>query len=159
MPKAAQKRAMIPVEAVMTRAPAACRPGDTLARAAELMRERRTSWLPVIGAGDRVVGVLTARDACLAAAARGRALDGVPVEAAMHTDVHACSATDDVEDVLVAIQNYRVPRLPVLGPDRALVGVFSLDEAARQLAARGLEGVLARTLASLSEPRSAAAVV
>jgi CBS domain-containing protein len=154
-----QKKVSIAVAEVMRAASAVCHPWDTLAQASEVMRDRTTAWLPVVAGGGRVVGVITARDACLAALARGRALDAVPVEGAMHTDVHGCSADSDVEDVLSAMQNYRVQRMPVMDADGKLVGEVALTDLARHVLPRGLEGILARTLASLAEPRSAVAPV
>ena len=153
-----KKPAVIAVREVMSDAPV-CHPWDTLARACEVMRDRTTRWLAVRDSGGHAVGILTARDACLAAIARGRPLDAVPVEAAMHTDVHSCGPDDDVEDVLSAMQNYRVERMPVVDDGGKLVGDVALAALAHHVLARGLEGILARTLASLAEPRSAAAPV
>ena len=51
----------VPIAQVMTPAPATVEPGDSVATAERLMRERRCQHLPVVE-GGRVVGMLGAHD-------------------------------------------------------------------------------------------------
>jgi CBS domain-containing protein len=61
------------VEQIMTKRVASCTPGDTLNEAARIMWERDCGIVPVVEEGPtrRVVGVVTDRDACMAAYTRG----------------------------------------------------------------------------------------
>lgn len=147
------------VRDVMNAAPLWCRPHDSLAVVANLMLDRQISWLPVLSEGKRVVGVLTSRDAFIAAATRRRRLDEVAVEGVMHTNVHACQPDDNIENVLIAMETYGVRRMPVVDADGELVGILSLTDLARRAAHHlgpvDAERVL-ETLAAIGEPRSAA---
>jgi CBS domain-containing protein len=121
------------------------------------MGDRQIDWLPVLAHGKRVVGVLTSRDICVAAQSRRRRLDEVAVEGAMHTDVHACRPDDAIDNLLVAMENYRVKRLPVVD-EGELVGVISLTDLANRAAHSGdasRAAELVRVLAAIHEPRSA----
>lgn len=149
------------VAEVMERRPRSVRPHDSLAEAAQAMRERRCGFLPVLGRGGRVVGVITDRDIALAAEERGRALEEISVGGSMHSDVHACSPEQSVEDALAAMQSFRVRRIPVVDAGGVLVGVLSLSALAR-LADSAPEGqqspsraAIAHTLAAVAEPRAA----
>ena len=148
--------AQLRVREVMNAPSRWCRPHDSLAVAANVMLDQQIDFLPVLGDGDRVVGVLGSRDLWTAAATRRRRLDEIAVEGVMHTDVHACQPDDDVDHALFAMQNYRVPQLPVVGLDGELVGLVSLGDLARR-AAQGLLGPLevVRAIAAIGEARSA----
>ena len=146
---------------VMKDRPRVCRPSDTLKKAVELMREHDCGFLPVLAdGGGRVVGVLTDRDICLAAESHNEPLQDIAVKGAMHTNVHSCRPKAEIEDVLVAMRNYRVRRIPVIDSDGALVGVVSLSDLARRANADDKHDGLTRkgvaaTLAAICEPRSA----
>ncbi|MBA3541520.1 MAG: CBS domain-containing protein, partial [Deltaproteobacteria bacterium] len=59
---------------MMTRSVHTCQPTDTLAAAAKLMWEHDIGALPVVDQVGHVVGMITDRDACMAAYTRGDAL-------------------------------------------------------------------------------------
>ena len=150
------------VRDIMNPEPRWCRPHDSLAVAANLMRHRRLSFLPVLADGKRVVGVLTSRDICMAAATRRRRLDQIAVEGVMHTNVHACQLDDDIENVVMAMENYGVRRMPVIGVDGELAGIVSLTDLARRAAyGAGPVGAadVVRALVAIGEPRSATEIV
>jgi len=115
---------------VMTKDVTTCSANDSLNRAAQLMWERRCGYLPVLNEGGRVVGIVTDRDACMAAYTQGRRLDDITVTTAMSRPVWTCapSATvDEAEDLMMA---HGIRRLVVV--EEGLVqGVVSLDDIAR----------------------------
>ena len=81
------------IEQLMTKSPKSCQPSDTLSEAAQMMRDHDCGCLPVT-AGDgsqRVVGMITDRDICMAAQFQGRPLRELRVRDAMATDVWACN--------------------------------------------------------------------
>ena len=57
---------------VMMGTPYFCRPEKNLGVATELMRKGNCGFLPVVGSEERVVGVVTDRDICIALGTRGR---------------------------------------------------------------------------------------
>jgi CBS domain-containing protein len=122
-------------EDVMTPDVATCRASDSLNRAAQLMWERRCGCVPVIDDDDRVVGLLTDRDVCMAAYTQGRRLDDIAATVAMSRPVRTClpmTALEDVEDLMMA---FGVRRLVVADGDGRLCGLLSLDDIAKNAAA------------------------
>lgn len=101
-----------------------------LLEAARRMRDLDIGALPVCGSDGRLTGLITDRDIvvrCLAAGGdpatvtAGELADGDPV---------TIGADDPLEDVLAAMGEYQVRRLPVLDGDR-LVGIISEADIAR----------------------------
>ena len=68
------------VREVMTKVPAYCRAGTSLAAAAEIMWNRNCGFLPFVSPQQSVVGVITDRDMCIAMATRNRLPDQVTVQ-------------------------------------------------------------------------------
>ena len=59
------------VKQVMTRGVECVKPGDTVAKAAERMRELNVGSLPVCGEHDKLVGMVTDRDITVRSTATG----------------------------------------------------------------------------------------
>ena len=83
---------------VMAKDVVTCRPGETLGAVASRMLGEDVACTPVLDAagGRRVVGMLTDRDICTAAAAQRVPLDGITVEDAMRGPVRICWAVDSL---------------------------------------------------------------
>jgi CBS domain-containing protein len=63
----------MPVSAIMTREVRTCSPSDSLNHAAQILWEKNTGAIPVVGPGGALMGILTDRDICMA---RQRPLPG-----------------------------------------------------------------------------------
>jgi CBS domain-containing protein len=123
---------------VMTKDPVSCRIGDTLNQAAQLMWDCRVGAVPVLDDGRRVVGVVTDRDAAMAAYTQGARMNDVPVSTAMSDAVVACLPTATVEEAENLMMAHDIRRLVVTDPHGRLLGMLSLDDiAARGAAANG----------------------
>jgi CBS domain-containing protein len=123
------------VEQLMSRNVATCRPDDRLSRAAQLMWERDCGVVPVTvtdGGTERVVGMVTDRDVCMAAYTQGRPLADVPVATAMSHDVRTCGPTDRIGSALQLMAAAQLRRLPVVDGAGRLLGVLSLADVARE---------------------------
>lgn len=148
------------IEEMMSRDVAACGPSEALSRAAQLMWEHDCGFVPVVE-GEAVVGVVTDRDACMAAYTKGLALGHIAVADVMSREVLSCAPQESVDAVRDRMAQAQVRRLPVLEEGR-LVGVVSLNDLALA-AANGRDkratGQVAQTLAAISRhrPTSAAA--
>jgi CBS domain-containing protein len=133
----------------------------TLNDAARLMWEFDCGIVPVVNHDGRLAGVVTDRDICMAAYTQGRPLDAMPADAAMARNVIAVHSEDLVEQAEELMRDNQIRRLPVLDRDGRPVGVVSMNDLAR-LAARARKNTVdrdvVRTLAGISQPRSAAAV-
>ena len=145
------------VEQIMNQPPVACRVHDTLNTAAQLMWEHDSGAIPVMGNDDRVIGIVTDRDICMAAYTQGRPLQAIPVQAAMAKQVFTCRPDDSVEDAEQLMGAKQIRRLPVLNDAGQLVGMLSLGDIAREFGASRKKNVireLVQTLAAICTPRA-----
>jgi len=128
-------------------------PADaSLEFAVEIMRERGCGCVPVVDAANKVVGLVTDRDAVMCALRLRKSLADLRVSDACTHGVVCCDANDTLERAEVLMRVNHVRRLPVLGPDRVLVGVLSLTDLARHLElseAEGCTGLSPRHIAVL----------
>jgi CBS domain-containing protein len=155
-----RRTTMKTVSELMMSAPQTCRPTDTLNRAAELMWEHDCGCLPVVDDERRLVGMITDRDACMAAYTQGRRLEDMPVRSAMSGDVRSCHADDSLATAEHAMQQHQVRRLPVVDAERRVVGILSLNDIAVAAAVeqgRGREAIsrdeVATTLGAICKRR------
>lgn len=105
---------------------------ETLVHAARRMRDLGVGALPICGTDDRLHGIITDRDIVLKCVAVG----GDPAtttasELAQGTPVTA-DAESDVSEVLHAMEEHQIRRLPVIDNHR-LVGMISESDLARSL--------------------------
>ena len=145
------------VEQIMNQPPVACSVHDTLNTAAQLMWEHDLGALPVMGSDDRVIGIVTDRDICMAAYTQGRALQAIPVQVAMAKEVFTCKRYDSVEDAEHLMGERQIRRLPVLDDAGQLVGMLSLGDIARELGASRKKNVIrefVEALAPICTPRA-----
>jgi CBS domain-containing protein len=145
------------VRDLMQRSPVSCHPQDSLSVAAERMREGDFGALPVVDESDKPIGVLTDRDVCMAALARGGSLGEHEVGAAMSHPVVTCKPTDTLRALMDSMATHQLRRLPVIDENGKLLGIVSLADVARLAQAAGLSSHEARVwvpgvLAGISEP-------
>ena len=122
------------IEQLMVKSPQSCRPGHTLSEAAQMMWDHDCGCLPVTeGDGSqRVVGMITDRDICMAAQFHGRPLGEIRVRDAMAKDVWACNPGDLPCEAEAIMREARVRRLPVVDEANQLLGLLSLADLARE---------------------------
>jgi CBS-domain-containing membrane protein len=120
--------------------------------------------LPVVDGEDRVVGMITDRDICMAAYTHGQPLWQIPVSNAMAKEVHGVRENALVEVAEGLMRRLRIRRVPVLDGDGRLKGILSMNDLARHAHRSaghkhdGLSGDrIVQTLAAICEPRGAAA--
>ena len=102
-------------------------PRQSIREAAQMMAEIDAGVLPV-GENDRLVGMITDRDICMAAAMRDRNPSGISVEEVMTGQVYAVNPEDNVDQALQLMQEHRIRRLPVINPDGELEGMLSMND-------------------------------
>ncbi len=149
------------VEQLMTRDVKAAREHDTLQAAAQIMWDRNCGCVPIVDADNRVVGIITDRDICLAAFAQSKTLSRMHVGDSMARRVHTCRVDDTLAYVEALMQQKQVRRLPVVDSEDQLVGIISLHDLAREaqremsLAEREVcPDEVGLTLAAVSAPAS-----
>lgn len=144
------------ISELMTRNVLACRDTDTLDRAAELMWDHDIGVVAVIDQAGQVIGVVTDRDACMAAYLSGRALGEILVSTAMSDHAVTCGPDDSDSAVAALMAKHKIRRIPVVDGSRRPLGMVSLNDLARTMA-RGREvpaTEVAGTLAAISEHRT-----
>lgn len=105
-----------------------CSPDTDLATAAQLMWDGDCGAVPVVSEQRKVIGMVTDRDICIAAATRGSKPSDIQVRDLMSRDLATCRATDEVNDVLKTMKAARVRRLPVVDDQERLTGIVSLND-------------------------------
>ena len=112
-----------------------CRPETNLAAAAMQMWRGDFGVMPVV-AGRKVVGMITDRDICMAAATKHRDPTNIRAKEVISGKVYGCSADTDIREALKIMQQNQVLRLPIISPeDGRLEGILSMNDLA--LKARG----------------------
>ncbi len=105
---------------------------ESVATAAQRMRDLGVGSLPICGADDRLHGVLTDRDIVVKCIAEGRDPAQVRAGDLAQGTVFWVDATADIGEVLRQMEDHRVKRLPVIENHR-LVGMISEADLARHL--------------------------
>jgi CBS-domain-containing membrane protein len=101
---------------------------QSLADAAKEMWENDCGALPIIKDGRKVVGMLTDRDICMAAAMRDCKLSQISVEEVMNKRVYGTAVDEKIEEALHTMREHKIRRLPVLSPDGELEGIISMND-------------------------------
>jgi len=154
------------VEQVMTKTVFTCGPDDGLDRAVRIMWEQDCGFVPIVDSpkNGRVVGVVTDRDACLAAYSRGQPFPEIRVGDVMSTWVRSCRPSDELASAEETMREAQVHRLPVVDGSDRLLGVISLGdiarEAAREVGAKRRDvssAEIGETLKKILQPREISA--
>jgi len=116
------------VRDVMTKQVSFCYPDTTLDKAVQSMTQKSCGFLPVVGEGGNVIGVLTDRDIALALGTRNRKASELSVWDIMTPKLFTCTAEDDIHSVLTTMRMSRVRRLPVIDTEGAPIGILSIDD-------------------------------
>jgi CBS domain-containing protein len=141
------------VSDVMTRGAECARPTDSIAQAAERMRDLDVGSLPVCGDDGRLVGMITDRDITVRATAGACDPCGTCVSDAMTPKIIYCFEDQDVQEAAQLMEGNQVRRLVVLNRDKRLVGIVSLGDLAVKT---GDERLSAEALEQVSEPAAPA---
>jgi CBS domain-containing protein len=122
------------VRDVMRQQAVFCGLDTTLAAAIELMRQNGCGFLPVIGEGGNVIGVITDRDICIACGARDQkpadvlVRDVVLAEQYTFPKLFTCTPDDAIHCVLTTMSIGKIRRLPVIDREGGLLGILSMDD-------------------------------
>jgi predicted transcriptional regulator len=84
-----------------------------------------------VTATGEVVGMITDRDICMAAATKHRDAATIRVKEVISGQVYACSPDADIHTALDVMRQKQVRRLPIInGENGKLVGILSIDDVA-----------------------------
>jgi CBS domain-containing protein len=142
---------MTQIADVMTRGVRTLTPHDSVISAAQAMEEMDVGAIPVCD-GDHLVGMVTDRDIVLRAVAHNRANDQTTLGDVMTAEPLWCYDDQSVDDVIEAMREAQLRRMPVVDRSQQLVGIVSLGD----LAVKADEGQAGEALEQISEPAAPA---
>jgi CBS domain-containing protein len=116
------------VHDIMTRPLQTCTLHDNLATVAMRMWESDCGALPVKNHEGRVVGMITDRDICMAAATKHHEISDVLVWETITGDLVVCHPEDEITTALHAMATRQVRRLPVIDEQGMLEGILSMND-------------------------------
>jgi CBS domain-containing protein len=147
------------IREIMTADVQVCQPDTDLGKVASMMWDRDCGIVPVVGPSGAVIGLVTDRDICIAAATRGLPPERISAAQAMGHPVRACFPDDSVQAVLATMKEFKLRRLPVIDSNGILRGIASMNDIVR--AAERRPGIPAKEIVSalvgICEPRVIAA--
>ena len=102
-------------------------PSVSLDAAAKLLAERRIGAVVVLGADDRLVGILSERDIVRAISQRGGAALQEPVSQVMTRKVVTCTLDETLHSIMERMTAGKFRHVPVIEQGR-LVGIISIGD-------------------------------
>jgi len=102
-------------------------PSVSLDTAAKLLAERRIGAVVVLGADDRVVGILSERDIVREIADRGVAAMQAPVSQVMTRKVVTCTLDETLHSIMERMTAGKFRHVPVIDQGR-LAGIISIGD-------------------------------
>ncbi len=135
------------VKEIMTKDVFWIRPDTNLQEAASKMKELDTGVLPVCD-GENICGMITDRDIAIRSTAQGQDPKNSKISDIMTPQVEFCHEEEDLEKIAQRMEAKRIRRLPVIGPEKKIVGIISLGDVVR----RGESKVACEILEEVSEP-------
>ncbi|HEX9743524.1 MAG TPA: CBS domain-containing protein [Nitrospiraceae bacterium] len=116
------------VKDIMNSPVQSCGPETNLGAAAMMMWDSDCGVLPVVNYEGTVVGMITDRDICMAAATKNRHPSEITVFETIAGQVYACAPGDDIHDAMKTMAKHQVRRLPVINDAGVLAGMLSLND-------------------------------
>ena len=113
---------------VMTREVQCCGPDTNLAVAAKMMWDSDCGVVPIVNVEGRVMGMITDRDICMAAATKTRAPASITAWETSSGKAITCRPDDNIRAALDLMERGKVRRLPVVDEDGMLQGMLSMND-------------------------------
>jgi CBS domain-containing protein len=131
----------VPIERLLRRFPETLGPEASCTEAAERMRDANVGAI-VVAEGGRPLGVVTDRDIAVRVVAEGLSADATALRDVMSGHPIYLSSERPLDQLVAAMRDLGVRRIPVVDADGKLAGVVSMDD---------LIVLLAEQLGSLAE--------
>lgn len=106
-------------------------PTADLATAAKLLSKHRIGSVVILGAGERLVGILSERDIVRAVSEQGAGALALPVGQVMTRDVATCGEDDTVASIMERMTAGKFRHMPVVANGR-LIGLISIGDVVKQ---------------------------
>jgi CBS domain-containing protein len=130
------------------------RPDDSVANAAERMRQRTVGCLIVVDDQQHPIGMVTDRDLVIRVVADAKDVDLTPVIDIMSADPVTATPETTLDEALALMRDGPFRRLPLVDPRGALVGLVTLDDILMHF---GSEFAAIKSVLNLESPAGVAA--
>lgn len=124
------------VQDIMTKNPACCSPRATLQEVAQQMAACDCGEIPVLDEQRRPIGVVTDRDICIRAVAKGRDATQATADEVMSTPVYTVKPQDDLEECRRQMEEHQIRRVPVVDDRGICCGIVAQADIVGHLPAR-----------------------
>ena len=146
------------VQDAMTSDVVFCLTTDSSADAAAIMRRKNCGIVPVVNAENRVVGVITDRDVCIAGFDRDCPPSEIKLNEFCRKDIIVCQPNEKIGDALKKMRKHQIKRLPVTSQNGELVGIISITDilsttSKNKKASKKLRKKIISTLLEIGKPR------
>jgi CBS domain-containing protein len=138
---------------IMTPDPVRCLPSDTAYWAAYLMKTKDIGPIPVVQTEEDnlLIGIVTDRDLALKVVGEARDPRCTRIADVMTRDPVTCRRADTVEEVLRAMSDNHVRRIPVVDRRDRLIGMIAQADVATRLAEPAKTAGLVREISKSKE--------
>ena len=116
------------VKDVMTQSAVCSGPETNVGMAVELMWNRNIGILPVVASDQKLIGVVTDRDICVAMGTRNRTAGEVTLGEIAIAPVFTCKPDDDIHEALNVMAKQQLRRLVVVDQKQIPQGILSMDD-------------------------------
>jgi CBS domain-containing protein len=116
------------VKDVMTHCAVCCSSDTNVGAAVELMWVHNFGMLPVVGIDQKLLGIVTDRDICMAIGTRNRLPGDLTVGEIATRNAFTCKPGDEIQEALHTMANQQVRRLPVVNDQGIPQGILSVDD-------------------------------
>ncbi len=137
---------------IMTSDPVFVAPDESVQKAAELMKSKHVGPIPVVDREKKVVGIVTDRDLAIKIVAEGREPRKTTVADVMSREPVTCGPNDDVEQLIEAMEEHQVRRIPIVDENCRLVGIVAQADIAIRMRE---PGKVAEAVEEISKPSEA----
>lgn len=116
------------VQEIMTSDVQCCGPDTNLAAAAKMMWDSDCGALPVLNVQGQVMGMITDRDICMAAATKNKPASDITVWETVSGKAYTCHLSDDAHTALDIMKREKIRRLPVVDDDGILRSIVAMND-------------------------------
>ena len=116
------------IKEIMTKPVSSVSESKHLNEAANLMWEQDCGFVPVTDAKNKLIGVITDRDICMAAYTSDLPLSSIPVSTTMSKTLFSVSPKDSLDKAEDLMRHHQVRRLPVVNKKDEVEGIVSIND-------------------------------
>lgn len=103
-------------------------PDESVAAAADRMRQRIVGSLIVVDGAKRPLGIVTDRDLVIRALADARDADSTPVSEVMTPDIVVATSDTSINSALRLMRDGPFRRLPIVNREGVVIGLVTIDD-------------------------------